>query len=122
MDQLKAYEEKKAEQEWSNQLVAYSKTLVGKKGGQCIVFVRQFTGASRSQVSGMARNLRTNSKTPKIGAIVKTQESIYGHVAIQIAETETQIMVMESNYHWNQRISTRWINKNSPKIVGYLVP
>lgn len=109
------------ELQWSYQLVAYAKTLEGKRGGQCVVFARWLTGADRSKISGMAKTMQTNSRIARVGAIVKTKESKVGHVAVVIAISQNQILVVESNYHWNQKISTRWINIDSPKISGYLV-
>jgi hypothetical protein len=116
----KENEKQREENRLSQELVARANALKGRKGGQCVVFVRQFTGVARSQVAGMAKFVKTNSSAPQIGSIVKTKESRYGHVAVVVAITEEQILVVESNYSWNQRISMRWISKQSSKIVGYL--
>lgn len=116
-----AYYNQQLDYQKSLELVTQANSLVGKRGGQCVVFVRTFTGVSRDKVQGLAKNTKTNSATPKLGAILSTGESRSGHVAVVIAITDTQVQVVESNYHWNQRISTRWITKNSKVIKGYLV-
>lgn len=118
--QEQEYEFQQAQKALSDQLTSRASAQIGKKGGQCVIFVRKFLGVGRDKVSGLARNNPTNSDTPQVGSIVKTKESYLGHVAVEIAETETQIEVVESNYHWDQRISTRWIDKDNPYIVGYI--
>lgn len=96
-----------------------TKGLVRTKQGQCVVAVRNFLSLNREQISGIAKNFKIDSKTPSIGAIVKTSESIYEHVAVVIDETDTQILIFESNYKFNEYASVRWLDKNSNKIVGY---
>lgn len=93
---------------------------MGKKGGQCVVFARSFSGLGRDKVSGWARNNKVTTRDPALGSVLRTRESYAGHVAVVVAIQDNQIEVVESNYHWNQRVSMRWINKNSPKIVGYI--
>lgn len=84
-DELKAYEEKKQEEQWSTALVAYSKTLVGKRTGQCVLTLRNYFGVPRSEVQGAAKSTKINSQTGKVGhVIVFRNMSKWGHVGIQI--------------------------------------
>lgn len=129
INEQEKYESAYKYEQWERQQEALSIRLtdratsqIGKKGGQCVVFVRNFGELGRDQVSGYARNTKTNSTEPEIGAVVVTKESSVGHVAIVIGQTDTQIQVVESNYSWNQRISTRWIDKDYSLIKGYLIP
>lgn len=105
----------------SHYLTEKATKLIGKKGGQCVVFVRTFAGVGRDKVQGLAKNNKINSTVPTIGAVIKTKESWYGHVAVVIAIKEDQIQIVESNYHWNQRVSIRWIKITNPKIAGYII-
>lgn len=121
-DQLKAYEEKRQEQEWSNQLVAYSKTLVGKRTGQCVVAVRQYFGISKSEVQGMAKYTKPNTQTPKVGSIIIFKGmSRYGHVGIVIATDGELVTYFDSNGSWNQRGAIRTIIKSDRRISGYRI-
>jgi len=92
--------------------------LVGRYGGQCIIFARFFTG--RDEVAGMAKNLQTNSNTASIGAIVKTRESADGHVAVVLDIQNEAIYVVESNYNLTGRITTRWLELGDKNIIDYL--
>lgn len=98
-----------------------AKKLVGKYGGACVTFARNFTQSSSDVVSGMAKNVTTNTTTPEIGAIVKTNESRFGHLAVVIGFDDNSAVVVESNYHWNGVIGIREIQLDDPKIVGYLI-
>ncbi len=96
--------------------------LKGKYGGPCVTFARNFTGADKADVGGMARNVQTNTTTPEVGEIVKTNESKFGHLAVIIdIKEDGSIVVVESNYHWNGIIGIREIHKDSPVIVGYII-
>ena len=108
----------RAYQSWLLQQKA--KKLVGKYGGACVTFARNFTESSTDTVSGMAKNVATNTTTPEIGAIVKTNESRFGHLAVVIGLTDDTATVVEANYHWNGVIGIREIPLDDPKIVGYL--
>ncbi len=104
----------------SYQLRLEADKLKGKYGGACVTFARNFTQATPDVVGGMARNVATNTTTPEIGAIVKTNESRFGHLAVVIGLTDDTETVVESNYHWNGVIGIREISLTDPKIVGYL--
>ena len=80
---------------------------------------------------GNAKNWLTNAKaygavisnTPAIGAIVVTTDNKrYGHVAYIESVDERGFTVSEMNYEKFGRVNTRWINKNSPTIRGYIYP
>ena len=102
--------------------VLYSKAteLVGKYGGQCVTFARDFTNATPKVISGMAKNVQTNTTTPEIGEIIKTDESSAGHVGVIIAVNGSTLTVVDSNYGWDERVKIRTINTNNPKIMGYI--
>lgn len=105
-------------EEW--QLTQRAKKLVGTYGGPCVTFARNFTQASPDVVSGMAKNVQTNTTTPEIGAIVKTNESRFGHLAVVISDDGDTETVVESNYHWNGIIDIREIPVDDPRILGYI--
>jgi hypothetical protein len=105
-------------EEW--QLTQRAKKLVGSYGGPCVTFARNFTKASPEDVSGMARNVSTNTTTPEVGEIVKTNESRFGHLAVLISMSGNTGQVVEANYNWNGIIDIREIKFDDPKIVGYL--
>ena len=104
--------------EW--QLAQKANKLVGRYGGQCVTFARNFTQAAPSLVGGMAKNIPTNTNTPIVGAIVKTNESRFGHLGVVIADDDDNLTIVESNYHWNGIIDIREISATDPRIVGYL--
>lgn len=120
-DQLKAYEENRQEQEWSNQLVAYSKTLVGKKTGQCVVAIRQYFGVPRDQVQGMAKSTKPNTQTAKVGSIIILKMSKVGHVGIVIKVDGELVTYFDSNGDWRQRGAIRTIIKSDRRIAGYRI-
>lgn len=119
--ELKAYEEKKADQEWSNQLVAYSKTLVGKRTGQCVLAVRNYFGVPKSQVSGLAKNTKANTQTPQVGSIIILKLSKVGHVGIVIKVDGNLVTYFDSNGDWRQRGAIRTIINGDRRIAGYRV-
>lgn len=121
-DQLKAYETQKAEQEWSRQLVAYSKTLVGKRTGQCVLAIRHYFGISRNEVAGMAKYTRPNTQTPKVGSVIIFKGmSKYGHVGIVIATDGELVTYFDSNGDFTQRGAIRTIIKSDRRISGYRI-
>jgi hypothetical protein len=120
-DELRRYEEKKQEQQWSNQLVAYSQTLVGRRTGQCVVSLRQYFGISRSEVQGLAKSTRPNSKDPKVGSIIILKMSSVGHVGIVIRVDGDLVTYFDSNGSWTQRGAIRTIIKSDRRIAGYRI-
>lgn len=95
--------------------------LVGTHQGQCVVAARNFLRVSRDEISGVAKNLETNSIEPQIGAIIKLKESSKGHVGVVIDMDGDNLLVFESNYSYNERASLRWISKYYPRIEGYKI-
>jgi surface antigen len=59
-------------------------------------------------------------KTPKVGAIVVTSESWYGHVAIVTKVKGGNIYIKEMNYKGWAKVSTRAIPIKSRRIKGYI--
>ena len=120
-DELKAYEEKKQEQQWSTQLFVYSQTLVGKRTGQCVMALRNYYGISRSEVQGMAKYTKPNTQTPKVGSIIILKMSRVGHVGIVIKVDGDLVTYFDSNGQWTQRGAIRTIIKSDRRIAGYRV-
>ncbi len=96
-----------------------AKKLVGTIGGQCVIFVRNFTGATPEDVGGMARTVAINSQIPGIGFIIKTDESNAGHLGVIIGINGDELTVVDSNYGWDGIIRIRKINIQDSKILGY---
>lgn len=94
--------------------------LKGKYGGACVTFARNFTKATVEDVSGVARDVRTNTSTPEVGEIVKTKESSVGHLSVLIAINDGTGTVVDSNYGWDGIIRIRTISLDDPKILGYI--
>lgn len=62
----------------------------------------------------------STGKTPKVGSIMVTNESWYGHVAIVEKVSGGNITVSEMNYvGWNKK-STRTLSSNSRVIKGFI--
>lgn len=121
-DQLKAYEEKRQEQEWSNQLVAYSKTLVGKRTGQCVVALRKYFGVPKGQMGGMAKSTQPNTREAKVGSIIVFKNmSKWGHVGIVIKVDGELVTYFDSNGQWAERGAIRTIIKSDRRISGYKI-
>lgn len=102
-------------------LAEKAKKLKGKYGGQCVVFARNFVKSAPGTIKGMAKNVPTNSDIPTVGAIIKTNESKYGHLAVVIAINNGTLTLIESNYNWNQRIGIREISVTDSRIKGYII-
>lgn len=112
------------ELQWSSQLVEYSKTLVGKKTGQCVTSLRRYFGISRSEVAGLAKYTKINSQSGKVGAIVVFKRMSWaGHVALQITPVDQNgnFLYFDSNGDWRQRGAIRTININDRRITGYRI-
>ena len=109
-----------AEIKKSLELTTKAKRLVGKYGGSCVTFARNFSGATPDVVGGMAIKVRTNTTTPEVGEIIKTNESPYGHLGIIIAIDDDTLTVVDSNYGWDGIIHIRTINIQNPIILGYI--
>lgn len=108
-------------QEWSAQLTSYSKTLVGKRTGQCVTSLRAYFGESRKDVQGLAKNTKPNTQTPEIGSIIILKMSWAGHVGKIIDIDGNTITYWDSNGDWSQRGAIRTININDRRIAGYRI-
>lgn len=118
----KTFSVEEQEQEWSRQLVAYSRTLVGKRTGQCVTSLRTYFGIQKSEVSGLAKNTKINSSQPKVGAIIVFKRMSWaGHVGLVIKTEGDLVTYFDSNGDWRQRGAIRTININDRKISGYRI-
>lgn len=121
-DELKAYQEKQAEIEWSRQLTAYAKTLVGKRTGQCVTSLRNYFGVPRADVQGLAKHTKINSASGKVGAVIVFRNlSKYGHVGYIIADEGDTWLYFHSNIDWRGTGRIDKIKKTDPHISGYRV-
>lgn len=102
--------------------IVKAESLRGTWQGSCVNAVEKFLDLPDNIIVGNAKNTPINSHIPEPGAIVRTSESKkYGHVGVVLYVTETQIYIYESNYGWNNRAQTRWVDRAAPFIVGYLI-
>lgn len=95
--------------------------IPGSKGGQCVAWIQNYFGTyyTNPTFRGHARYIKPNATTPTIGAAVLTHEGEY-HTALVIAVDGNEIVLAESNYKGDERITVgRRLNINSPKIRGY---
>lgn len=120
-EEQKAFQDKQKEIQWSADLTAYSKTLVGKRTGQCVMALRNYFGVPRSEVQGLAKNTKTNTKTPKVGAIIVLKMSYAGHVGIVIKVEGNTVTYFDSNGSWTQTGAIRSIINSDSRIAGYRV-
>lgn len=121
-DQLKAYTEKQAEQQWSAQLVAYAQTLVGKRTGTCVLSLRNHFGVPRNEVQGAAKTTKINSTTGKVGAVIVFRNlSKWGHVGYIIADDGDNWLYFHSNYDFRGTGRIDRIAKTDKKISGYRI-
>lgn len=112
------------ELKWSDQLVEYSRTLEGKRTGQCVLALRNYFGVPRSEVQGLAKNTKINSTTGKVGAIIVFKRMSWaGHVGIQITPVRQNgdFEYFDSNGGWGQRGKIRTINISDKRISGYRI-
>lgn len=109
-----------AEEALSQDLTNRAEALIGKRGGQCVIFVRNFLGVGRDEIQGMAKNTKVNSQDPEVGSIIVIYASRYGHVGVVLFTTDDGYVVYaDSNGSWTQRVAIRKIKINDPKIKGY---
>jgi surface antigen len=94
--------------------------------GQCTWYVnsvRSFPGpmGNGGQYLSSARSygLATGS-TPRVGAVVVTSESYYGHVAIVVGVSGGTITIKEMNYLGQYIVDERSMSANSGYIKGYI--
>lgn len=121
-DELRAYQEKQAENEWSNQLVAYASTLVGQRTGQCVLALRQRFGVPAREVSGAAKSTKINSPVGKVGSVIIFKNlSKWGHVGILLRDEGDSWLYFHSNYGFNGRGRVDRIKKTDKHISGYRI-
>lgn len=124
-DQLRDYEAKKAEAQWSADLVAHAQNLIAQRKKQtCVLALRYFFGVPKSEVAGAAKNTKINSSTGKVGAVVVFKNlSKWGHVALQITTVRTdgnyEIFHCNTDFRGTCKIET--INVSDRRISGYRI-
>lgn len=88
-------------------------------GGECVVFARNFLKIDNLAFGGYAGRIKPNSQIPEIGSVVLTRT----HAAVIIDMTEDEIILAESNYHWDHKITSgRRMKIDDPQIRGYFNP
>lgn len=107
---------------YSWELTQRATKLVGSRQGVCTMAVRKFLGVGANEIQGVAKNNRSNSQIPEVGAVIITSESSWGHVGIVLSFTETDVTIYESNVPLGSEIAgIRTLKLNDPRIVGYKI-
>jgi hypothetical protein len=86
----------------------------------CVNYAHAVVGIK--QPIGLAKNQPMNSKTPTEGAIVVTNESSAGHLAIITEVREDGIVLKEANYTHGKITEGRFLAFDSGRIRGYFLP
>lgn len=108
---------------------SYSKPVKVYKSGKVVKLYKDNTNNCYAWVvkqgyhpvgRGNARNIVTNSRTPKVGGLAVTFESSAGHVMIVVAVSKTTFTIKESNYvkGW---ITQRTLPINYAKLKGFVI-
>lgn len=107
------------QQQLSDQLTSRAYAFKGRYGGACVSFARAFLGVEKSEIPSVARDLEVNQRQPDIGFVIKTSESVWGHVGVIIQIDGNMLTVVESNYTWNGIVGIRQLNAQDSRILGY---
>jgi len=94
----------------------------GEHGGQCVVFIQRHYESyyDHPAFRGRAGDIEPNSAIPEVGGAVITYEGSIGHVAMITEIKENNLILIESNFHGEEKILYgRIIPIDSPKIKGY---
>jgi surface antigen len=87
--------------------------------GYCVSYVQQYGfEAYKGNANEWIKYI--NSTEPSIGAVVVLKEGPMGHLALVIDYTGEKVFITEQNYLGRGIVSTRWIDRNYPKIIGYI--
>lgn len=84
-------------------------------------FIQRYYDAyyTHPEFRGYAGDVVPNSSEPRVGASVLTNEPT-GHAAIIVAIYEGSLVLAESNYYGDERVSVgRKIQIDDPRIRGY---
>lgn len=120
--ELKAYQEKQADDQWSADLTAYAQTLVGKRTGTCVQSLRNYFGVPANEVSGWAKTTKINSQTGKVGAVIVFKNlSKWGHVGIILKDEGDSWLYFHSNYDFHGHGRVDHIKKTDKHISGYRI-
>ena len=93
---------------------------IGFNSKSCVFYVERRLGIDLPRID-YARNLKTNSSWPSVGAIIKTDESYAGHLAVITAIDGNILTIWESNWIPNTE-GTRKLSIDSSQILGYFEP
>jgi hypothetical protein len=103
------------------EIADYSDIKRGTHGGQCVEFIKEYlqTYTTNPNFRGHARDIIPNSDVPEVGAAVLTNEPT-GHAALVIAIMGDELVLAESNYRLDERITLgRTLKVGDPRIRGY---
>lgn len=102
--------------------------LDGQKGGQCVKFIQDFfqyfddckwVNCFKKEFRGNAKDIEPNSNTPGVGKVVLLSYPL-GHAAVIVGATPESLVLAESNYHLDERVTVgREVSLNDKKIRGY---
>ncbi len=91
----------------------------GEDGGQCVAFIENLFG-NWEAMNGSASEIVPNSDSPGVGKVVIMGDSEKGHVALIYRMEGDEMILAESNYRWDEKITVgRRLSVKSPKIRGY---
>lgn len=121
IEEIQKYNEALRLDLYSKELTAKAEQLIGTRGGQCLPFARKFSGMGRDKGTGLAKNIKVNSKTPQVGAVIALRMSKYGHVGVVLFTTEDSVVYADSNGQWRQIVAIRKLPLKDKRIRGYVV-
>jgi len=93
----------------------------GIHGGQCVTWIQRYFNSyyTHPDFRGHAKDITPNSIEPRIGSAVITTEG-EGHAALIIAIDEDNLILAESNYRGDEKVTKgRILTKDSHLIRGY---
>jgi len=92
---------------------------IGQVGGQCVLFIQNLF-QNYEQFGGRAIDIVSNIDMPAVGEIVLTTESETGHVALIYKIENDELILAESNYGNDEKITVgRRLKIGDPVIRGY---
>lgn len=128
VSELQAFEESVRLEREARERIIYqeylykkAQSLVGKRGGTCVIFVKSFFGVKDSW--GWARNVKVNSKTPQVGSVMVTNQSKWGHIQIVLTPVDEHngIWIVDSNYNFDGKVRIRYVILNKTPVIGYRI-
>jgi len=83
----------------------------------CVDFAKWSLG-KQGRSWGIAKDVKADTDNPEYGDLLLTNESRYGHVAVIVGVTETEVTIIEGNYITCGK-TKRVLKKDDPRIRGF---